>query len=51
METSSAFSLATNIASSQDVPVIVRTENHNELKPMRWAWCRHGRKILQSVNA
>jgi putative SOS response-associated peptidase YedK len=25
-----------NIAPSQDVPVIVRSENRNELKPMRW---------------
>ena len=25
-----------NIAPSQEVPVIVRSEDHNEVKPMRW---------------
>jgi hypothetical protein len=40
-----------NIAPSQEVPVIVRSEDRNELKPMRWAWCRRGRKILRWVSA
>jgi putative SOS response-associated peptidase YedK len=44
----SDFAPRYNIAPSQDVPVIVRNEGRNELKPMRWglvpsggAGCRH----------
>ena len=39
------------IAPSQELPVIIRNEDRNELKPMRWAWCRSGRKTAQLASA
>jgi putative SOS response-associated peptidase YedK len=36
METFSTFFPRYNIAPSQDVPVILRNEDRNELRPMRW---------------
>jgi putative SOS response-associated peptidase YedK len=38
-----------NIAPSQDVPVIVRNDGRNELRPMRWDWCRLGHKTRRSA--
>jgi hypothetical protein len=36
-----------NIAPSQEVPVIVRNDNRNELRQMRWGRCRRGRRTLR----
>jgi putative SOS response-associated peptidase YedK len=51
----SLFSPRHNIAPSQDVPVIVRNEGRNELKPMRWglvpSWSQDrsiGQRILNA---
>jgi putative SOS response-associated peptidase YedK len=44
-----------NIAPSQDVPVIVRNEGRNELKPMRWglvpSWAQDGTIGQRMINA
>ena len=44
-----------NIASSQDVPVIVRNEKRNELRPMRWglvpAWAQDRSIGQRMINA
>jgi putative SOS response-associated peptidase YedK len=44
-----------NIAPSQDVPVIVRSEDRNELKPMRWglvpSWTQDPSMGQRTINA
>jgi putative SOS response-associated peptidase YedK len=51
----SGFAPRYNIAPSQDVPVIVRNEDRNELKPMRWglvpSWARDPSIGQRMINA